>query len=402
MLFRSPSLRVAFGLPDYKHHDAVYAYYFYRLLSRAKNVYLVYSNKAEGLSSGEVSRFGMQLKMEQMIDQIETIDVDYNLSLTPPLPISIDKSPDVMDKLILNLSKKGKGITLSPSGLTTYMTCPLRFYFRYVVGIDEEDEVTEEVGALEFGKIIHNTMEELYKPYNGELITSETVKLIGKSKNVEVTLNRVFSEIFLNDSSIKVNGLSGRNLLAYNAMLYTIGKMLKVDEARAPFHLVSHEQEVYKVIDLDNIQVRVGGYVDRIEIKDGAVWSIDYKTGKPDKKGKFDSIEELFDPEKIENRKEVFQTFNYGLALSEIYPDMPIKPALWFVKTAKNADDFNISQGKAKSYKPVYDFRDYRDEFKLGLVKLLSEVFNQTVPFTQTSENERCKSCPFSSICSKD
>ena len=400
--FITPSLRVAFGLPDYKHHDAVYAYYFYRLLSRAKNVYLVYSNKAEGLSSGEVSRFGMQLKMEQMIDQIETIDVDYNLSLTPPLPISIDKSPDVMDKLILNLSKKGKGITLSPSGLTTYMTCPLRFYFRYVVGIDEEDEVTEEVGALEFGKIIHNTMEELYKPYNGELITSETVKLIGKSKNVEVTLNRVFSEIFLNDSSIKVNGLSGRNLLAYNAMLYTIGKMLKVDEARAPFHLVSHEQEVYKVIDLDNIQVRVGGYVDRIEIKDGAVWSIDYKTGKPDKKGKFDSIEELFDPEKIENRKEVFQTFNYGLALSEIYPDMPIKPALWFVKTAKNADDFNISQGKAKSYKPVYDFRDYRDEFKLGLVKLLSEVFNQTVPFTQTSENERCKSCPFSSICSKD
>ena len=81
--FITPSLRVAFGLPDYKHHDAVYAYYFYRLLSRAKNVYLVYSNKAEGLSSGEVSRFGMQLKMEQMIDQIETIDVDYNLSLTP-------------------------------------------------------------------------------------------------------------------------------------------------------------------------------------------------------------------------------------------------------------------------------------------------------------------------------
>lgn len=402
--FITPSLRVAFGLPDYKHHDAVYAYYFYRLLNRAKNVYLVYSNKAEGLSSGEVSRFGMQLQMEQMIDRVETISVDYNLSLTPPLPITINKDPNVMDKLIANLSKKGKGISLSPSGLTSYLTCPLRFYFRYVVGIDEEEEITEEVGALEFGKIIHNTMEELYKPYQGNNVSSEVVKSIrSNSKHIDDTLSRVFSEIFFNDNSTKPLSLSGRNLLAYNAMLYTINKMLMVDEDRAPFHLVSHELEVFKLVEIAGYQVRLGGFIDRVEIKDGTVWSIDYKTGKSsDSKGKFEIIDELFDPEKIDNKKEVFQTFCYALALTDIYPSSPIKPALWFVKTAKGTKDFNISQGKSKAYKSVDDFRVYQEEFKFGLTGLLSEIFDPNIPFMQTDDSDRCRNCPFNILCSRE
>jgi len=77
--FITPSLRVGFGLPDYKHHDAVYAYYFYRLLSRAKRVYLVYSGKAEGLSSGEKSRFGLQLEMELASLRILWLDITYRL-----------------------------------------------------------------------------------------------------------------------------------------------------------------------------------------------------------------------------------------------------------------------------------------------------------------------------------
>ena len=36
---------------------AVYAYYFYRLLSRARHVELVYNASSEGLNRGEMSRF---------------------------------------------------------------------------------------------------------------------------------------------------------------------------------------------------------------------------------------------------------------------------------------------------------------------------------------------------------
>ncbi|HZJ73372.1 MAG TPA: PD-(D/E)XK nuclease family protein [Perlabentimonas sp.] len=405
--FITPSLRVAFGLPDFKHHDAVYAYYFYRLLTRAKNIYLVYSSRAEGLSSGEKSRYGLQLEMEQMVGQTQTINVGYNLSLTPPLPITVEKTADVIDSLLIKLTRKDSNVTLSPSGLTSYISCPLRFYFRYAVGINEDDEIAEEVGALEFGQIIHNTMEELYGEFAGKMVSAKLVKSIAsKPNNIEDTLDQVFCEIFLNDTKAKTDNLSGRNLLARNALLYTIRKMLKVDEKRAPFKLISHEQEVYIDLKLEGTatvnEVKLGGYIDRIEQNEGTIWSIDYKTGRHIGKGKFNEVDELFNPSKVDNRKEVFQTFCYSLALDKIYPNTPIKPALWFVKAAKTADDFIINRMENRKKIPVNDFNIYKDEFLQGLATLVTEIFDTSVPFTQTTDTAKCRTCPYSGICARE
>ena len=405
--FITPSLRVAFGLPDFKHHDAVYAYYFYRLLTRAKNIFLVYSSRAEGLSSGEKSRYGLQLEMEQMVKQTQTINVGYNLSLTPPLPITVEKSTDVIKSLLKRLTRKDNNVTLSPSGLTSYISCPLRFYFRYAVGINEDDEITEEVGALEFGKIIHNTMEELYKKFAGKMVSAELVKSIAsKPNNIENTLDQVFCDVFLNDPKAKTDSLSGRNLLARNAMLYTIRKMLKVDEKRAPFKLISHEQEVYINLNLHSSstvsKVKLGGFIDRIEQNEGTIWSIDYKTGRHISKGVFNEVDELFSPSKVDNRKEIFQTFCYSLALDTIYPNTPIKPALWFVKSAKTSTDFTINQSENRKRIPVNDFNVYKDEFLRGLTTLVTEVFDISIPFTQTTDIAKCRTCPYSGICVRE
>lgn len=401
--FITPSLRVAYGLPNYKYHDAVYAYYFYRLLARSKRVFLVYSGRTEGMSSGEISRFGLQLEMEQMIGKVEKISVGYNLELTPPLAISIEKSDDVIDSLLKNINKKDKGITLSPSALTTYLHCPLRFYFRYVSKIAEDDDVTEEVGALEFGRIIHGVMEEIYKKYNGRTVLSATVnQILNDSIGLEAIVNKVFNEVFLNISDSSIEGISGRNLLALNAILYTIKRMLQLDAARAPFELISHEKEAYFTVNLngnDQIEkVKVGGFIDRIERVQNTIWSIDYKTGRHEGKGNFKHISDLFLPEKIDNHKEVLQTFCYSLALQELYPSSPIKPALWFVKVAKAGSDFDIKFGN----KPINDFSEYEQEFRGDLKSLISEIFDSSVPFSQTTDDDKCKNCPYKTICGKD
>lgn len=44
--------------------DALFAYYFYRLLQRAKNIKLLYTDVTKGMSSGEMSRFLYQIKYE--------------------------------------------------------------------------------------------------------------------------------------------------------------------------------------------------------------------------------------------------------------------------------------------------------------------------------------------------
>ncbi|PLX15893.1 MAG: hypothetical protein C0597_08335 [Marinilabiliales bacterium] len=56
------SLRKGFGLPTIEHQDAIYAYYFYRLIQRAKNVTLMYNSSSDGMKTGEMSRFLYQLK----------------------------------------------------------------------------------------------------------------------------------------------------------------------------------------------------------------------------------------------------------------------------------------------------------------------------------------------------
>lgn len=56
------NLRKGFGMATTEHQDSIYAYYFYRMISRAKRVFLLYDSRTDGLKSGEVSRYIYQLK----------------------------------------------------------------------------------------------------------------------------------------------------------------------------------------------------------------------------------------------------------------------------------------------------------------------------------------------------
>lgn len=58
------NLRKAFGMTTIEHKNAVYAYYFYRLMQRAENVTLMYNTSTDGLNRGEMSRFMLQFLVE--------------------------------------------------------------------------------------------------------------------------------------------------------------------------------------------------------------------------------------------------------------------------------------------------------------------------------------------------
>ena len=61
--FIPPELRRGFGLPTYEFQDAVWAYYFYRMIQRAGKVWLLYDSRTEGVKSGEESRYIKQLEL---------------------------------------------------------------------------------------------------------------------------------------------------------------------------------------------------------------------------------------------------------------------------------------------------------------------------------------------------
>ena len=85
------SLRAGFGLPTPEHHDAIYAYYFYRLIQRATNIALVYDSSSGGMRTGERSRFLHQLYYEMQLPVTE-ISIESSISTIPVKSISIEKS----------------------------------------------------------------------------------------------------------------------------------------------------------------------------------------------------------------------------------------------------------------------------------------------------------------------
>ena len=76
------AIRRANGMSIPEFQESILTYYFYRMLSRAENVYLVYDSRTKGIASGEASRFIKQLTL--LFDREKAIVTKMaNLNLVP-------------------------------------------------------------------------------------------------------------------------------------------------------------------------------------------------------------------------------------------------------------------------------------------------------------------------------
>jgi hypothetical protein len=160
------NIRRAFGLPVQEQNDAIYAYTFYRLLHSAEEVHMIYTTASDQGKSGEKSRYIHQMMVEMGINKKEEV-IYVPIDLKNHGEITIEKEPEVMkllDRYVIR--PDGSSHTnFSPSALSMYMDCRLKFYLRYLAEIKEKEEVKEEVDASVFGNIAHYSMEFLYEGF---------------------------------------------------------------------------------------------------------------------------------------------------------------------------------------------------------------------------------------------
>ncbi len=197
-------LKIAHGLPTYKEKDAVYTYHFYRLLQRAKNIYLLYNTEPDVLEGGEKSRLITQLLTEENRDTIVEKIASPKLQPIVSTLESISKS-DTLLHTIASYASKG----YSPSSLSNYIRNPIDFYKQNLLGIKDSLAVEETIAANTFGTIVHNTLEELYTPYIGMILTKEN--LIAAKTKLKETIYRNFLETYL-DGDIS----SGQKLFIFS------------------------------------------------------------------------------------------------------------------------------------------------------------------------------------------
>ena len=166
------TLRKGFDMPTYEFQDSIFAYHFYRMISRAKNVYFLYDTRAEGGQSGEVSRYLYQIKYLYP-QHFNLNERQFSYQVKSPLaePIVVNKTGAVWEKL--SEFKAGGNRALSASSFNNYIDCPLQFYLRYVEKLSEEDEVEESIEYSSFGSILHKVMQDIYDRCKDSVVTPD-------------------------------------------------------------------------------------------------------------------------------------------------------------------------------------------------------------------------------------
>ena len=191
------NLRKAFGMTTIEHKNAVYAYYFYRLIQRAENITLLYNTSSDGLNRGEESRFMLQLLVEGPHD-ITREYLEAGQSPQSIQEIQIEKTPEVLRRIYRTYdSTNPSSVILSPSALNAYLDCRLRFYYRYVAGLKTPDEVSAEIDSALFGTIFHLSAQLAYTDLtaNGKMIQKEDIeRLLRNEVKLQSYVDQAFKE----------------------------------------------------------------------------------------------------------------------------------------------------------------------------------------------------------------
>jgi hypothetical protein len=362
------------GLPTFKEKDAIYTYHFYHLLQRAKNIYLIYNTENDGLDAGERSRFITQLEVEKQAKHNLTFDI-YNpvLPATAYKPIIVPKSDAVLERL-----KEIATVGFSPSALTSYIRNPIDFYFQKILRIREVEEVEENIALNTLGTIIHETLKALYDPFVDKHISEKDITNCFKLLDDEVL--KQFKLVY-KEGEIK----KGRNLLAFEVAKRNVSNFLKMELESIrngdAITIIALEKTFEREFHHPSLPfpVLIKGNVDRIELRNGKVRIIDYKTGKVEKANvTLKSWNGL--TEELKNDK-IIQVLAYAFMFEPHAADIPIEVGIISFKNLKSGFlPFGFKEDKELTLNVTKEIlRNYLDEIAL----LLKEIFDVNMPFEE-------------------
>ena len=316
-------IRRVHKLQTYRERDAIFAYHFFRLISRAKNIWLTYNTEPNGFDSGEISRFIKQI-------QIEGIHKVREETLVPTTPII--KRDKVFykktNKVIEELEKLMKN-GVSASMLTSYIRDKVNFFNSYILKI-KDDSVEETLGNSTLGNIVHDSIEEIYKSHTNKYLTKSFLEQL-KCKVYRIVKKN--ARKYVNEKYLK----KGKNLIIIKTAEKYVMNAIEIDLNEInngnKIKLIDVEVEFNKVFKFNNEKIKIRGKIDRIDELNNTLRIIDYKTGKKiyAKDLKLKKKEMLFEEKGIYN----LQLLVYAVAIYDEFKNKDIKTGIISLKNRK-------------------------------------------------------------------
>lgn len=395
------NLREAFGLPTIRHQDSIYSYYFYRLLQRAENVTFVYNSNSEGLKTGEMSRFLLQLKFLTDTPP-EFFTLGYEIHAGKGVGEVLHKNDSHLEKLE-RLFFEPDGKILSPSAVNTWLGCRMKFYYKYLCGLKEPEKIATEIDHALFGGMLHKIMEKILSPYVGKVLDRV---LFEKIMQNDPEINRIVSKIIIAGfHGGRDAELTGNDQIISNILNAYVHMILRFDTAFEPVAIKDLEKNITSVLEIgyENRKVRVtaGGIIDRLDFTGGTHRIIDYKTGGIAME--INSLESLFDEEDEKRNEAWFQILMYCELFSRNNPSSKVRPSLYALRnmSASGFSDHLIIKKEKDSRIIVDDYSEIKNEYSSLLISAIGKIFSRDEPFLMTVNLRKCEYCPYIQLCQR-
>ena len=386
-------IRNRYHLPSGRERTAVAAYHFYRLLHHPSRVQILYNTEVGRFGGGEKSRFIHQLLFElQNKDGIVPPPPKESGLIPEALPartLIFEKDDGVMARLD-DLARRG----FSPSALSTYRRCPLQFYLSRIAHLKPGQEEPQEGSSLELGNLLHLALEYLYTPRLGKPLGKEAYRQM--SQEARETLEQAFRKVF---PARTLSG--GKSLLLFEQALLMLKGFLHseaqwLSDGKEDKQLVISELEKEAAISYSFVNeagversIQLKGKADRIDFLDGQKRIVDYKSGNVKSTGL-----KLDDPADLVESKydQAFQLMTYDLIFSSEAGTVH-QLCILALKAMKDGP-LTLKFKGSQIIGP-----EQRLEYRQYLDSLLNEIFDPTIPFTQTEELAHCTYCDFKDLC---
>ncbi len=424
------SLRKAYGLTTVENKVAIFAYYFHSMLQRAHDITLTYNNATEDGQSGEMSRFMLQMMVESQHSIRRKTLVAGQKPLRPAYS-DAQKTDEVM--AVLDNIKM-----ITPTFLNTYQRCQKQFYYKYVKGLLEPDEIDEdEVDNKIFGNIFHRAAELFYYTFASKddiatddqgkqrlirpiVITADNLDHALKDTSLVYRLvDQAFrEELFKVSSSDYHPKYNGLQLINKEVIASYLRQLITIDRRQAPFTIIGMEIVVSTTLGVATARgqklFRIGGFIDRLDSVAASgnpsalgnlaerIRVFDYKTGRSRTSHPKD-IEEVFSTQPLAIGKHndyYLQAILYSLIVKNDRrynpAQEPVSPGLLFIQNA-GADDYDPTLKLGKEL--LTDVAPLEAEFTDHLRSLLADIYDPALPLKPTEDKKRCVFCPYAALC---
>ena len=351
---------ISLNLDRLELEEEIQCYQFMRLLSSAKNVHLIYRESKDR----EKSRFVEELTWEEQkrrrtVDVAAPVQTQFALKVTPR-KTSIPKTSAMIGRL--------RGMRYSASSVNMYLRNPVEFYYNYVLGLKETEDLLDEPEARRVGIFLHELLEDAFKPF------------LNKKPKIDSAFRGRFARIFED----KFEATLARSMRSDAFMLKAIitermnrfldneasGADRQVEEI---LHLESRFEDLLRLPCGD---IRLTYVVDRVDrLKDGTHMIVDYKTGAIDQMPKnVTSIAAMaLTRESIAENIRSFQLPLFFYYLDRMFPGKPVNAALYNLRTLK-FDKFLDTPDAAGR-------RRVNETFLKALDFVMSEIFDPKIDF---------------------